>query len=66
MEDRIEKRKIKLHNSKASYTSPISGKEERKWVFVDDITRFTLEPEKQKQKCAKLSKKKNIDHYITY
>ena len=48
MEDRIEKRKIKLHNNKVSYTSPISGKEERKWVSVDDITRFTLKREKQK------------------
>ena len=33
---------------------------------MDDITRFTLKREKQKQKCAKLSKKKNIDRYKTY
>ena len=62
-EGRIEKRKIKLHTYKVSYTSPLSGKEERKWVTVDDITSLTLEREKQKQKCAKLSKKKKIDHY---
>ncbi|CAH3136240.1 unnamed protein product, partial [Pocillopora meandrina] len=40
--------------------------EERKWVSVDDITSLTLEREKQKQKCAKLSKKKKIDHYKKY
>ena len=65
-EGRIEKRKIKLHTYKVSYTSPLSGKEERKWVTVDDITSLTLEREKQKQKCAKLSKKKKIDHYKKY
>ena len=57
-EGRIEKRKIKLHTYKVSYASPLSGKEERKWVSVNDITSLTLEREKQKQKCAKLSKKK--------
>ena len=65
-EGRIEKRKIKLHTYKVSYTSPLSGKEERKWVTVDDITSLTLEREKQKQKCAKLSKKKKIDRYKKY
>ena len=48
----IEKRKIKLHTYKVSCTSPLSGKEERKWVSVNDITSLTLEREKQKQKCA--------------
>ena len=57
-EGRIEKRKIKLHNYKVSYTSPLTGKKERKWVSVDDVTSLTLEQEKRKQKCAKLSKKK--------
>ena len=33
---------------------------------MDDITSFTLEQEKQKKKCAKLSKKKNIDHCRFY
>ena len=63
---RIEKRKIKLHTYKVSYTSPLSGKEERKWVSVDDITSLTLGREKQKQKCVKLSSKKKIDHYKKY
>ena len=57
-EGRIEKRKIKLHTYEVSYTSPLSGKEERKWVSVNDITSLTLEREKQKQKYAKLTKKK--------
>ena len=42
MEGRIEKRKIKLHTYKISYASTLSGKEERKWVSVDDITSLTL------------------------
>ena len=42
-EGRIEKRKIKLHTYKVSYTSPLSGKEERKWVSVNDITSLKLE-----------------------
>ena len=63
---RIEKRKIKWHTYKVSYTSPLSGKEERKWVSVDDITSLTLGREKQKQECAKLSSKKRNDHYKKY
>ena len=35
-EGRIEKRKITLHTYKVSYTSPLSGKEERKWVSVEN------------------------------
>ena len=62
----IEKRKIKLHTYKISYASPLSGKEEKKQVSVDDITSLTLEQEKQKQKCAKLPKKKKTDHYKKY
>ena len=42
-EGRIEKRKITLHTYKVSYTSPLSGKEERKWVSVNDITSLKLE-----------------------
>ena len=34
-EGRIEKRKITFHTYKVSYTSPLSGKEERKWVSVE-------------------------------
>ena len=63
MEGRIEQRTIKLHTYKVSYASPLSGNEERKW---DDITSLTLEQEKQKQKCAKLPKKKKTDHYKKY
>ena len=49
-EGRIEKRKIKLHTYKVSYTSPLSGKEERKWVSVNDITSLKLEREKTETK----------------
>ena len=49
-EGRIEKRKIKLHTYKVSYTSPLSGKEERNWVSVNDITSLTLERENQTKK----------------
>ena len=42
-EGRIEKQKIKLHTYKVSYASSLSGKEERKWVPVNDITSLTLE-----------------------
>ena len=38
MEGRIKKRKIKLHTYMVSYTSPLSGKEEKKWVSLHDIT----------------------------
>ena len=65
-EGRIEKRKIKLHNYKVSYASPLTGKKERKWVSVDDVTSLTVEQEKRKQKCAKLSKKKKIDYHKKY
>ena len=44
----IVKRKVKLNTYRVSYTSPLSGKEERKWVSVDDVTSLTLEREKQK------------------
>ena len=44
----IVKRKVKLHTYRVSYTSPLSGKEEWKWVSVDDVTSLTLEREKQK------------------
>ena len=65
-EGRIEKRKIKLHTYKVSYTSPLSGKEERKRVSVNDITSLTLERENRNKnapsclKRRKLTTKKSI------
>ena len=65
-EGRIEKRKIKLPTYKVSYTSPLSGKEERKWVSVNDITSLTLERENRNKnapsclKRGKLTTKKSI------
>ena len=43
-EARIEEKNIKLHIYKVAYTSPLTGKKERKWVPVDDITSLTLQP----------------------
>ena len=65
-EGRIEKRKIKLHTYKVSYTSPLSGKEERKRVSMNDITSLTLERENRNKnalsclKRRKLTTKKSI------
>ena len=65
-EGRIEKRKIKLHTYKVSFTSPLSGKEERKRVSVNDITSLTLERENRNKnapsclKRRKLTTKKSI------
>ena len=63
---RIEEKNIKLHTYKVAYTSPLTGKKERKWVPVDDITSLTLQREKQKQKAAKLSKRKKAQHHKRY
>ena len=65
-EARVEERNIQLHTYKVSYTSPLTGKKEKKWVPVDDVTSLTLQREKQKQKVAKLSKRKKNQHYKKY
>ena len=66
VEASIERRNSKLHTYKVSYTSPHSGKKERKWVPVDDITSITLQREKQKQQVARLSKRKKQEHRKKY
>ena len=66
VEASIERRNSKLHTYKVSYTSPHSGKKERKWVPVDDITSITLQLEKQKQQVARLSKRKKQEHRKKY
>jgi len=43
-----------------------SGKNEKKWVPVDDVISLTPQREKQKQKVAKLSKRKKNQHYKNY
>ena len=65
-EAKIEGKNIKLHTYKVAYTSPLTGKKERKWVPVDDITSLTLQREKQKQKAAKLWKRKKAQHHKRY
>ena len=65
-EARIEEKNIKLHTYKVAHTSPLTGKKERKWVPVDDITSLTLQREKEKQKAAKLSKRKKAQHHKMY
>ena len=59
-EGRIDKRKIKLHIYKVSYTSPQSGKEERKWVSVNDITSLTLERVKRNKNALRCPKTKKL------
>ena len=57
----IEKRNLKRHLYKVSYTSPESRKNE-KWLAVDDVTSLTLRKEKNKQRVARLSKKQKESH----
>ena len=61
----IEKRNLKRHLYKVSYTSPESGKNEKKWLAVDDIflillfdifLSLTLREEKNKKRVPRLSK----------
>ena len=52
----IEKRNLKRHLYKVSYTSPESGKNEKKWLAIDDITSLTLREEKNKKRSPRLSK----------
>ena len=66
IEASIERRNSKLHTYEVSYISPHSGKKERKWVPVDDITSITLRCEKQKQQEARLSKRKKQEHHKKY
>ena len=57
----IEKRNLRRHLYKVSYTSPESGKNEKKWLAVDDITSLTLREEKNKKKSPqafKIAKRK--------
>lgn len=48
IEARIEKRNLKLQTYKVAYSSPVTGKNEKKWLPVDDITSLTLQEEKRK------------------
>ena len=58
----IERGNLKRHLYKVSYTSPESGKNEKKWLEVDDLTSFTLREEKNKQRVARLSKQQKENH----
>ena len=40
---------LKKHLHQVSFTSPTSGKNEKKWVFVDDLTRSTLREERNNE-----------------
>lgn len=57
IEAQIEKRNLKTQTYRVAFTSPVTGKREKKWLPVDDITSLTLREEKHKQKAAKFSKK---------
>ena len=45
----IEKRNSKRHLYKVSHTSPERGKNDKKWLAVDDVTSLTLREEKIKE-----------------
>ena len=52
----VEKRNLRRHSYKVSFISPSSGRRERRWFSVVDITSLTLRDEKLKQKAAKIDK----------
>ena len=61
-----ERRNLKRHSFKVSFVSSLTGKMEKKWLMVDDITRLTLKEEKMKQMVAKLTKGKKEYHRNRY
>ena len=62
----IEKRNLKTHTYRVAYTSPVTGKSEKKWLPVDEVTSLTLREENPKQKAAKLSKRKKTLHHAKF
>ena len=54
VEGLVENRNLKQHSYKVSFISPSSGRREREWFSVIDITNLTLREEKLKQKAAKI------------
>ena len=58
----VEKRNLKRQSYKVSFISPSSGKRERRWLSVVDITSLTLRDEKLKQKAARVEKQKRKIH----
>ena len=58
----VEKRNLKRQSYKVSFISPSSGRCERRWFSVVDITSLTLRDEKLKQKAAKIDKQKRKMH----
>ena len=59
---RMEKRNMKLHTCKVAYTSPLSGKKEKEMGPCGRHHKLYPTARKQKQKEAKLSKTKKIQH----
>jgi hypothetical protein len=62
VEGLVEKRNLKQYSYKVSFISPSSGRRERRWFSVVDITSLTLREEKLKQKAAKIDKQKRTIH----
>ena len=58
VEGLVENRNLKQHSYKVSFISPSSGRRERRWCSVVDITSLILRGEKLKQKAAKIDKQK--------
>ena len=62
VEGLVENRNLKQHSYKVSFISPSTGRRERQWFSVVDITSLTLREEKLKQKVAKIDKQKRKIH----
>ena len=60
IESWIEKRNLKLNTYKIAYTSPVTGKNEKKWVPVDDVTSLNLQEEKRKQRLLSCQRRKQL------
>ena len=51
-----------MQSYKVSFMSPSSGRRERRWFCVVDITSLTLREENLKQKAARIEKEKRKLH----
>ena len=57
IEAQIEKRNLKTQTYRVAFTSPVTGKREKKWLPVDDITSLTLREENINKRLLSFQKK---------
>ena len=55
----VEERNLKKQSYKVSFRSLSSGRRERRWFSVVDITSLTLREENLKQKAARIEREKS-------